>query len=127
MADTKISALTAGDPAVGTDKLAAARAGASVYITAASIAALASGGGGSSPNFADNETPTTWSTNTEYVLAHTPNPTASLQVFVEDSALGGVNGMNKLLVLGVDYTMSGTHILITPAMTINKIKAWYRY
>lgn len=42
MPDTKISALTAGDPALGTDEIPAARAGANVKVTAQSIADLAS-------------------------------------------------------------------------------------
>lgn len=42
MADTKISALTAGNPALGTDILPVARSGTNVRVTAASIAALAS-------------------------------------------------------------------------------------
>lgn len=44
MPDLKISQLTAGDPAQGTDELPAARAGANVKLTAQSIADLASGG-----------------------------------------------------------------------------------
>jgi hypothetical protein len=41
MPDTKISALTDGSPALSTDEIPAARAGANVRITAADIAALA--------------------------------------------------------------------------------------
>lgn len=41
MANTKISALTAGNPAVGTDIIPIDRAGTNVSITAASVAALA--------------------------------------------------------------------------------------
>jgi hypothetical protein len=44
MADTKISALTAGNPALGTDVIPVARAGTNVGVTATSIAALAGGG-----------------------------------------------------------------------------------
>lgn len=42
MPDLKISQLTAGDPAQGTDEIPAARAGANVRVTAQSIADLAS-------------------------------------------------------------------------------------
>jgi hypothetical protein len=84
-------------------------------------------GGGGSPNFADNETPSTWSTNHEYILAHTPNPSASLQVFIDDTTLG-TYGCTKLLVQGNDYHLSGTHIVydVSPTAT-NTIKCWYRY
>jgi len=44
MPDTKISALTAGDPAQGTDQIPIARAGANFKVTAASIAALSPAG-----------------------------------------------------------------------------------
>lgn len=44
MPNTKISALTAGDPAQGTDQIPVARAGTNVKITAASVAALAPAG-----------------------------------------------------------------------------------
>lgn len=44
MPDTKISGLTAGDPALSTDEIPAARSGTNVKITAQSIADLASGG-----------------------------------------------------------------------------------
>lgn len=44
MPDTKISALTAGDPAQGTDQIPVARAGTNVKVTAASIAALSPSG-----------------------------------------------------------------------------------
>jgi hypothetical protein len=43
MPDTKISALTVGDPALGTDEIPAARAGGNVKLTAQSIADLAAG------------------------------------------------------------------------------------
>lgn len=43
MPDTKISALTIGDPALGTDEIPAARAGGNVKLTAQSIADLAAG------------------------------------------------------------------------------------
>lgn len=42
MVDTKISALTDGDPALSTDEIPAARAGGNVKLTAGSIAGLAS-------------------------------------------------------------------------------------
>ena len=44
MPDTKISALTAGDPALGTDQIPVARSGTNVQVTAASIAALSPAG-----------------------------------------------------------------------------------
>lgn len=44
MPDTKISALTAGNPALGTDQIPVARSGANFQVTAASIAALSPAG-----------------------------------------------------------------------------------
>lgn len=44
MPDTKISALTAGNPALGTDQIPVARSGTNVQVTAASIAALSPAG-----------------------------------------------------------------------------------
>lgn len=44
MPNTKISALTAGDPALGTDQIPIARSGANFQVTAASIAALSPAG-----------------------------------------------------------------------------------
>jgi trimeric autotransporter adhesin len=46
MADTKISALTSGNPAQSGDEIPIARSGANYKVTAASIAALGGGGGG---------------------------------------------------------------------------------
>ena len=88
------------------------------------------GGGGAGPNFMDNETPVTWTSNLEYILSHTPNPLGSLAVSIDDTVLGA-NGCNKLLVQGVDYHLGGTgntHILydVIPAAT-NKIRCSYRY
>jgi hypothetical protein len=82
------------------------------------------------PVFADAEVPTTFTTNAEYILAHTPNPLASLQVFIDDTSLG-TDGCNKLLVQGTDYHLGGTgntHIIydVTPTAT-NKIVCWYRH
>jgi len=53
-------------------------------------------GGGSSPNFSDDETPAQVDA-LNYTLAHTPSPAASLQVFV--------NGLRAER--GVDYTITG--------------------
>lgn len=77
--------------------------------------------GGSSVNFADNETPSGSinGVNTVFTLAQTPSPAASLQLFR--------NGV--LALQGVNYTLSGTTItfITTPPQTNNTLKAFYRY
>jgi hypothetical protein len=81
--------------------------------------ALAVGSG----NFADNETPsgTINGSNTNFTLANTPNPAASLQL-----QLGGI-----FLTQGVDYTLSGATItfLAAPDASLSgqPFKAFYRY
>jgi hypothetical protein len=77
-------------------------------------------GGGGLINFADNETPsgTVNGTNPTFTLAHTPNPSVSLQFTV--------NGV--LQIQGTDYTLStgtitATNIPITGAI----LRAFYRY
>ncbi len=81
------------------------------------------------PTFVDNETPTTFTTNAEFVLANTPNPLSSLLVFINSEAVPKP-GCDRLLVQGVDYHLGGTgnkHIIydVTPTAT-NTIKAFYR-
>jgi hypothetical protein len=74
-------------------------------------------------NLADNETPggTIDGVNTDFTLAHAPNPTASLQL-----QLGGI-----FLTQGVDYTISGNTItfLTAPDASLSgqPFKAFYRY
>jgi len=76
-------------------------------------------GGGSSPNFADDETPAVVSTLI-YTLAHTP-ATGSLQVFL--------NGQR--MQRGVDYTLSGATVTFvsywTATLTGSLPVAVYRY
>jgi hypothetical protein len=83
--------------------------------------------GAAGANFSDDETPTQVDA-LDYTLAHTPNPAASLQVF-----LNGVL-MNR----GVDYTITGgssntvTFVsyyseLTAPLSNGDVILCWYRY
>lgn len=81
------------------------------------------------PVFVDDETPATFTTNAEYILAHTPSPLSSLQVFINSEAIAKP-GQDRLLVQGLDYHLGGagnTHIIydLTPTAT-NTIRCWYR-
>jgi hypothetical protein len=79
------------------------------------------GGGGSSPNFADAETPSGLinSSNVTYTLAHTPNPAGSLQLY--HNGLMNTAG-------GADYTLSGSTITYGSApSTGDSLVAFYRY
>jgi hypothetical protein len=74
------------------------------------------------PLFADDETPsgTVNGSNVTFTLAHTPNPSASLQLFV--------NG--QLMTPGAteDFTLSTATITFATAPdTGSNIRAWYRY
>jgi len=74
-------------------------------------------------NYADNEVPsgTINGTNLAFTVAHTVNPAASLQLY-----LNGVLQMQ-----GRDYTLSGTTITYTVAPNISEggdwHVCWYRY
>src|SRR5215471_11181752 len=69
------------------------------------------------PTFNDNETPATSVANSEYDLANTPNPAASVQLFVN----------NVLFVQGVDWHFTtAKHIVFDTAAIVSSIKAWYR-
>ena len=70
-------------------------------------------------SYADNETPSgTSPLGTTYTLAHAPNPTGSLELYV--------NGV--LQIQGTDYTLSSATITFTNAPTSDDIlRAWYRY
>ncbi len=88
-----------------------------ITIAAGVISAVPS----SSTNFSDNETP---SGGGPYTLAHTPNPAASLQLFVRVSAAFGW----ILYVQGLDYTLATATITITNAdFAGGALRAWYRY
>lgn len=70
------------------------------------------------PNFSDDETPS--GSGTSYSLAHTPNPAASLLLFVD----------GQLMTAGAteDYTLSGANITFATAPRAGaNIRAWYRY
>lgn len=72
-------------------------------------------------NFADGETPSgaVNGVNVTFTLAHTPNPSASLQFFV--------NGQLQAPV-GVDFTLSTDTITVNIAPPTDSILlAWYRY
>jgi len=78
---------------------------------------------GTSCTFADNEIPsgTIDGSNTTFTLAHSPSPTASLELFL--------NG--QFVAQGSDYTLSGSTITFTfaPDASFNgtPFKAFYRY
>ena len=83
-------------------------------------------GGGVFPSFADNETPSGMvnGTNVTFTLAHTPNPSAGVQLYVSaPSESGGI-----LQIQGTDYTLSGTTITFSqPPANGAVITAFYRY
>ncbi len=71
-------------------------------------------------NFSDDETPsgTVNGSNVTFTLAHTPNPAASLMLFI--------NGV--LQIAGTDFTLSTATITMSSAPTTGAIlTAFYRY
>lgn len=77
-------------------------------------------GGASTINFADSETPsgTVNGTNTIFTLAHTPTPSAGLELFL--------NGV--LQQQSGDYTLATATITFTTApRTGDVLLAWYRF
>lgn len=71
--------------------------------------------------FSDNETPsgTINGSTTSFTLAHTPNPSADLQLYL--------NGQ-QIIAGGVDYSLSTATITMTNApKTGDVLLAWYRY
>ena len=69
--------------------------------------------------FVDDETPTGSinGINVTFILANTPSPVSSLQVFLD-----GILQVN-----GLGYTLSGTTITMAEAPTLGgSVKAWYR-
>jgi hypothetical protein len=82
----------------------------------------AGGGGGLAGTFADGETPSGLinSSNTSFVLAHTPAPASSLTIFR--------NGLR--MAAGVDYSLSGsivTFFVASTPQTGDQLLANYRY
>ena len=80
------------------------------------------GGGGGTPNFADEETPSGLvnGTNTTFTLVHSPSPAPSLMLHV--------NGLMQQQGSGKDYTLSGATITMSVApITGDTILAWYRF
>lgn len=76
---------------------------------------------GTVPSFADNETPsgTINGSNAVFTLAHTPSPTASLQLFL--------NGAFQTAA-GTDYTLATATITFGSApLTGSILRAFYRY
>ena len=72
------------------------------------------------PKFADNETPSgdVDSSNKEFTLANTPNPSSSLLLI----------GTLVIFTQGVDYTLSTNTITFTDAPPIGStLRAFYRY
>lgn len=78
-------------------------------------------GGGSSPNFADEEVPSGSinGSNVTFTLAHPPSPAASLIL----SLAGLVQWQNA----SGDYTLSGATITFGTAPAVGPLLAWYRY
>jgi len=73
-----------------------------------------------SANFVDNETPAgTSPISSTYTLAHSPNPPASLQFYID----------GELKFQGADYTLSGATITILTDLpdTAAILRAFYRY
>lgn len=85
-----------------------------------------SGGGGTVPHFADEETPggTIDGSNTAFTLANAPNPAASL-ILVHASGAGGGSVLQPG---GVDFTLTGASIAMATAPAVgDTLLAWYRY
>lgn len=83
---------------------------------------VGSGGGGTTPNFSDNETPagSVDGINTVFVLAHAPNPAISLMLEFQ--------GQLQYQGIGLDYTLVGNTITMAIAPVSGSIlRAWYRY
>lgn len=72
------------------------------------------------PNFADAETVSGSGTN--WTLAHSPSPAASLILVQRIPNFGGI-----VLIAGTDYTISGTTITTTNSLSSGVLRAWYRY
>lgn len=105
---------------------------ATVSIDLSAPAVTINGSPVASPTFNDNVIPATFNTNADYDLPSAPNPTASLQVFINSEAVPKA-GCDRLLVQGVDYLLTTgahgantrIHYLVTPTAT-NTIRAFYR-
>lgn len=95
-------------------------AGSNITITGSWPNQTVNSTGGSGPNFADDETVS--GSGTSWTLAHTPSPSASLQLFQEIAGFGGV-----LLRQGTDYTLTGAAVTTTNSLTAGVLFAWYRY
>jgi hypothetical protein len=92
----------------------------------ADAAIFATLGAAATVNFADAETPSGAinSSNTAYTLAHTPNPSASLQLYYAEASANAL----VLLTLTTDYTITGAAITTTFApVTGGRLLAYYRY
>lgn len=94
------------------------------------ILPVANGGTGTSngailPNFADNETPSgvVNGSNAVFTLANIPNPSGSLQQFVEP-----LGQKASLYLQGVDYTLVASTVTfgVAPASG-SLLRAWYRW
>ncbi len=73
-------------------------------------------------NFADAESPTDSGDHQHFTLAHSPTPTASLQLFVKQTS------GQFFFPGGVDYTLTGANIALTAALVgAFTMLAYYRY
>ena len=80
--------------------------------------------GGSSVQFADAITPTDTGDHQHFTLPNAPNPAASLQLILK-----GTDYFNQPLSPGgVDYTLSGSSIILNNVLTGSfNLLAWYRH
>ena len=113
--DTGTGGVAGSVPAPGAGTAAAGK-----FLKADGTWAVPTGGGGSTINFADAETPAgaIGGGNVNFTLAHTPNPSASLQLFK--------NGV--LQIQSVDYSLTVAAIAFVTAPDANDtLVAFYRY
>jgi hypothetical protein len=97
-----------------------------LYSDGTNVTEVSGTGGGSSPNFADAETPSGScnGSNTSFSLANSPSPAGSL-ILVQRTA-AGVGSV--LFAGGVDYTLSGASITTVNAPASgDSLLAWYRH
>jgi len=85
------------------------------------------GGGGGGVSYSDSETPTDSGDHQQFTLANTPNPAASAIGVLE-----GTNYPSQVLLLGVDYTLSGASVTLSNAIDVSdgatfNLRFWYRY
>jgi hypothetical protein len=96
------------------------RSGRATTPTASTVNKPAVAGEGSPLNFANNEIVSGSGTN--WTLAHSPSPTASLMLFWSLPGFGGI-----LLLPPTDYTLEGNAVTTTHSLRAGALHAFYRY